>query len=212
MYRAVHPLPNLSPVPSVLLERLLPVPILQLLLGGLRQRIREMLLPELSGLLAGQLLERTRLLRIAGALLRATQTFLAEGGGSRRLTEEHHDFVVLCHCCCRNSASWWNIYTFSTFSAHLAGTVTTVTVHSTLAWSITPLLHPRWDEAPPLGKGRNITQVCCATSSMCRAVFPNGKVLNGGRVNRQTFLCHCGCNRSGQRQGCGFAAKAADGQ
>ena len=40
LYRAVHPLPKLSPVPSVLLERLLPVPILQLLSGGLRQRIR----------------------------------------------------------------------------------------------------------------------------------------------------------------------------
>ena len=69
LYRAIQLLPNLSPVPSVLLERLLPVPILQLLLGGLRQRIREMLLPELSGLLAGQPLERTRLLRIAGACL-----------------------------------------------------------------------------------------------------------------------------------------------
>ena len=72
LYRAIQLLPNLSPVPSVLLERLLPVPILQLLSGGLRQRIREMLLPELSGLLAGQ--PRLRevfsvLLRVLGDLL-----------------------------------------------------------------------------------------------------------------------------------------------
>ena len=141
-------------------------------------------------------------------------------------------------------AGWGKVYTFSRFSTHLAGTVTTVTVHSTLAWScslkgggsrrlteggtlrlrrivlrlcravlrlrcgVLPLSpkvtspsrrgttaylrhivslprRGRWQ--PKADGGRNATTASYrATPSVCRATFPNGKVLD---VESTEFSC-----------------------
>ena len=68
---------------------------------------------------------------------------------------------------------------------------------------------------PVLETVRQFLSACTGNSLETGQLLERTRLLRiAGALLRatQTFLCHCGCNRSGQRQGCGFAAKAADGQ